>query len=109
MAEYFLLSPEEHQWCRVHRRTATCIRYAAAGQPPVACCDPKLGGIMVPCDCVPLERKEGEPRLTLQELVSKRRCVACGDIAPTTQLYELRLNMFILRGICRGCYDHFKA
>jgi hypothetical protein len=38
-------------WCRTHRRIATHI-LKREGMSPEAHCDPALGGITLPCDCV---------------------------------------------------------
>jgi hypothetical protein len=38
-------------WCRTHRREATHL-LKREGCSPVATCDPALGGILLPCDCV---------------------------------------------------------
>lgn len=40
-------------WCNSHRREATYTRTTLGGG-LVHCCDPKLGGILLPCSCVDL-------------------------------------------------------
>jgi hypothetical protein len=43
-------------WCKHHKREATALD--DKGRP---CCDSSLGGIMIPCECVPLaDHKEGD-------------------------------------------------
>lgn len=39
---------EELWWCNVHQRKATYVKNGKRG------CDPHLGGIMIPCECVNL-------------------------------------------------------
>ena len=46
---YTLANKNELWWCNIHRRQATYVRNET-----YHCCDPKLGGIMIPCNCVDL-------------------------------------------------------
>lgn len=53
---YERLPESEHQWCSVHRRVATHVLIRDGCEspelnPPEHCCDPALGGIMLPCKC----------------------------------------------------------
>jgi len=41
-------------WCNSHQRQATHIQYHKGYRTLLHCCDPKLGGIMLPCDAVNL-------------------------------------------------------
>ena len=43
-----LASIAEFWWCNSHQRRATHVRE----RDQYHCCDPKLGGIMIPCECV---------------------------------------------------------
>lgn len=37
-------------WCKTHNRQAEFIRHGLDNR-IAYCCDPALGGIMMPCDC----------------------------------------------------------
>lgn len=50
---YLMLSPDELWWCNQHQRRATARRQAGFWEGGV-CCDPNLGGTMLPCVCVNL-------------------------------------------------------
>lgn len=41
-------------WCNTHNRKATHLREEIGPDRGKPCCDPKLGGIMMPCACVDL-------------------------------------------------------
>lgn len=45
--------PEELWWCNSHERIATHL-ILRKGMEPCHVCDPKLGGILLPCKCVNL-------------------------------------------------------
>lgn len=47
-AVYVKGSPSEHWFCTTHKRRATHIRERDGHH----CCDPSLGGITIPCQCV---------------------------------------------------------
>ena len=49
---YAPLSPLSRFWCKTHNRRATHLLFRS-GMVPAPHCDPKLGGIMLPCECVP--------------------------------------------------------
>lgn len=36
-------------WCDTHRRVATHVRHFNNSRSSERCCNPKLGGIMIPC------------------------------------------------------------
>lgn len=40
-------------WCNTHQRRASHVRHNHQGT-AVHCCDPSLGGIMIPCECIDL-------------------------------------------------------
>ena len=42
-------------WCTVHNRPATHM-FVSLGGVASHHCDPKLGGIMLPCQCVPFDK-----------------------------------------------------
>lgn len=54
--EYVLADEKSLAWCNAHERRATHIFLDNRSTPNTArlCCDPKLGGIMIPCRCVDL-------------------------------------------------------
>ena len=45
---------KELWWCNSHGRVATYIQMYSYTKLQKPCCDPKLGGIMLPCSCVNL-------------------------------------------------------
>jgi len=45
-------------WCNSHKRPATHVRIKDDGSSPERVCDPNLGGILLPCDCVRIENRE---------------------------------------------------
>ena len=48
-------SNKELWWCNSHQRRAEYIQIKINGDElRTPCCDPKLGGIMIPCRCVEL-------------------------------------------------------
>jgi len=65
-AEYKKLPDHWLYWCNTHERRATHVMYRPGCRGSV-CCDPTLGGIMIPCLCVDLtdiatiEDDEGKP------------------------------------------------
>lgn len=54
--EYVKASELIMGWCNTHNRRATYYFINNNSKPATAdlCCDPKLGGIMLPCMCVDL-------------------------------------------------------
>jgi hypothetical protein len=52
IAHYETLDKEKYHlwWCKSHRREATHVWTDENGNRRI-CCDPKLGGIMLPCNC----------------------------------------------------------
>jgi len=53
MADYFKDESGRLWWCNSHGRKADfiCVRYPGDKH---HCCDPQLGGILLPCYCVDL-------------------------------------------------------
>ena len=50
---YEKANEDELWWCNSHGRRATYIWWNDY-HPKTHCCDPKLGGILLPCTCVEL-------------------------------------------------------
>ena len=54
MVVYAEAQDEETWWCNSHQRRATHMYFHAGHNGVFHCCDPKLGGIMLPCRSVNL-------------------------------------------------------
>jgi hypothetical protein len=52
MADYRRDLSGERWWCKIHQRPAEFIRTDVPNAPTKRCCDPNLGGIMLPCEAV---------------------------------------------------------
>ncbi len=53
MPEYVLDTSGRWWWCNSHQRDATYVLHRPTME-PTHVCNPKLGGIMLPCRCVDL-------------------------------------------------------
>lgn len=55
---YYELPNEERWWCNTHKREATHLCFHHGMMRVDVHCSPNLGGIMIACQCVPMDRPE---------------------------------------------------
>lgn len=53
-AAYIKDDSGETWWCNIHERVASHVMFRSGDEKPTHHCDPKLGGVMMPCVCVNL-------------------------------------------------------
>lgn len=69
----------EQWWCTVHNRRATHICTFNNSRPAERCCNPDLGGIMLPCRCV---KKEGSDMSSREAMLAVNRLIYSDRYSP---------------------------